>query len=424
MKSVSVWGKLLGCGIAFLGSHSARAQWTQWGGPHRNFMVDSSGLATQWPEGGPKKLWSRELGDGYSTIAVDGARLYTQYRVGEDELVIAMEAATGKTAWEYKYPAPFTDTMKEFGPGPHATPLVTGDSVYAIGANMMFFRFDKQSGDIKWKHDLVAEHGLEPRPRGYSSSPIAWKDTVIIPGGAPEGKEGLSVLAFKQSDGTLVWKNQSFEVTHASPILIQIGGQDQLVLFMGAEIVGLNPDNGELLWSHAHKTQYGANLMTPMWTGDDLLFMSAAYDSGTRVIRLTTKEGKTVPEELWYSRKVRMHHANPVRVGDFAYGSSGDFGPAFFFGINLKTGDVAWRQRGFSKATCILADGKVILLDEDGQLALATVSPEGMKVLAKSQVLERTAWAAPTLAGKTLYVRDRKQVMAFDLGGEAAEVER
>lgn len=394
----------------------SQAQWTQWGGPNRNFMVDSKGLANQWPEGGPKKLWSRELGDGYSTVVADGERLFTQYRIGEDELVIAMDAQTGKTVWEHKYPAPFTEEMKEYGPGPHATPLVVGDNLYAIGANMLFFCFDKKTGDIRWKHDLVAEHGLEPRPRGYSSSPIAWKDTVIIPGGAPEGKEGYSVLAFKQKDGGLVWKNQSFEVTHASPILIKVDGKDQLVVFMAAEIAGLNPDDGALIWSHPHKTQYGANLMTPMWTGDEYLFLSAAYDSGSRVIRLVSRDGKTVPEELWYSRKVRMHHANPVRIGDYVYGSSGDFGPAFFFGVNIKTGEVAWRQRGFAKATCILADGKVILLDEDGKLALATVSPEGMKILSEAQVLERTAWAAPTLAGKTLYIRDRKQIVALDLG--------
>lgn len=406
----------MACLLGAPGTQFANAQWTQWGGPNRNFMVDSKGLANQWPQDGPKKLWSRELGDGYSTVVVDGDRLYTQYRIGEDELVISMDAQTGKTVWEHKYPAPFTEEMKEYGPGPHATPLVLGDNLYAVGANMLFFCFDKKTGDIRWKHDLVAEHGLEPRPRGYSSSPIAWKDTVIIPGGAPEGKEGFSVLAFKQEDGGLVWKNQSFEVTHASPILIKVDGKDQLVVFMAAEIAGLNPDDGALIWSHPHKTQYGANMMTPMWTGDEYLFLSAAYDSGSRVIRLVSRDGKTVPEELWYSRKVRMHHANPVRVGDYVYGSSGDFGPAFFFGVNIKTGEVAWRQRGFAKATCILADGKVILLDEDGKLALATVSPEGMKILSEAQVLERTAWAAPTLAGKTLYIRDRKQIMALDLG--------
>ena len=122
-----------------------------------------------------------------------------------------------------------------------------------------------------------------------------------------------------------------------------------------------------------------------------------------------------MPEELWYSRKMRIHHANAVRIGDYVYGSSGDSGPAFFACMNLKTGKVAWRKRGFAKSTCVLADGKIIILDEGGQLALAIVSPEGLNVLSKCTITKRYSWAAPTLVGTTLYVRDRKRIMALDL---------
>jgi hypothetical protein len=123
-----------------------------------------------------------------------------------------------------------------------------------------------------------------------------------------------------------------------------------------------------------------------------------------------------VPEELWYSRKMRLHHGNAVRIGDYIYGSSGDFGPAFFMAMNIKTGKVAWRERGFKKATCVYADGKLIILDEDGELTLATATPGGLTVHAKCKVAERYAWAAPTLVGKTLYIRDRQHIMALDLG--------
>ena len=145
--------------------------------------------------------------------------------------------------------------------------------------------------------------------------------------------------------------------------------------------------------------------------------MSSAYDSGSRVIKLTKQEGKTVPEQLWYSRKMRIHHGNAVRIGDHVYGSSGDFGTAFLVGMEIKTGKVAWRDRGFAKATCVVGDGKLIILDEDGQLALATATPQGLTVHSKCKVAtEEYAWAAPTLVGKTLYVRDRKHIMALDLG--------
>lgn len=422
---------VFGCAVLTFASLSS-AQWTQWGGPNRNFMVDAKGLADKWPEGGPKKLWTRDLGDGFSTIVADGDKLFTMYRVGNDEFSVALEAKTGKTLWEHKNPSPFTAEMAEFGPGPHSTPIVVADRVYTIGTNMVLHAFDKNSGSVIWMRDLAKEYNAEVPGRGYSCSPIAYKDTLILPVGwkkpdAPEKKEGAepakepvnprqALVALKLTDGKEAWKNQEFEITHSSPILIKFGGKEQLVVFMTKEVAGLDPSNGELLWSHAHPTQYGANLCTPFWNGEDLIFVSAAYDSGSRVIRLTQEGGKIVPKELWFTKKMRIHHANAVRIGDHLYGSSGDFGPAFFVAVNMTTGAIAWRERGLAKATTLLADGKLILLDEEGKLVLAKATPEKFTILSQCEVAQRTAWAAPTLAGKTLYIRDRKSITALDLG--------
>lgn len=387
-------------------------EWPQWGGPNRNFMVASTGLADSWPQDGPPRLWKRELGDGFSTIVTDSSRLYTMYRTEKEEFVVALDAATGETIWEHKTPSPFTELMAAYGPGPHSTPLLVGHRLFTIGTNMMMTCLDKSSGKVIWQHDLVEEYGAEVPGRGYACSPLAYKNTVILPVG---GKEGQTFMAFRQDDGALVWKKQDFKLSYSSPIIITFEGEDQLVAFMGKGIVGLNPNNGDLLWTHTHETNYGANIATPLWTGDGLLFLSAAYNSGSRVLRLKKENGKTVPEELWYGRKMRIHHGNAIRIGDYVYGSSGDSGPALFAAVNIKTGEVAWRKRGFAKATCVYADGKTILLDEDGQLALLTVTPEGMEVHSKCQVAERTSWAAPTLAGTTLYIRDRKNITALDL---------
>jgi outer membrane protein assembly factor BamB len=184
---------------------------------------------------------------------------------------------------------------------------------------------------------------------------------------------------------------------------------------MEREIIGANPLTGELIWHHAF-TPHGSNIATPVWDGESRLFFSSAYDSGSRVIKLTHKDGETVPEQLWYSRKMRIHHGNAIRLGDTVYASSGDFGPAFLMAMNLETGKRVWIERGFGKSNFLYADGKLIILDEDGQLALATASPEGITIHAKCKIAERYAWAAPTLVGKTLYVRDRKHIMALDLG--------
>jgi hypothetical protein len=135
------------------------------------------------------------------------------------------------------------------------------------------------------------------------------------------------------------------------------------------------------------------------------------------VLRLARDKatGKTAATEVWFHRRLRVHHTTAVRVGDHVYGSSGDFGPSFIAAVDVKTGQVLWQNRGFAKANIVYADGKLILLDEDGQLGLATASPDGLKVLSKAQILDGRAWTVPTLVGSRLYVRDRKNIMAFDL---------
>ena len=136
------------------------------------------------------------------------------------------------------------------------------------------------------------------------------------------------------------------------------------------------------------------------------------------MLKLTNAGGKTAVQEVWFSRLFRIHYGNAIRVGDYLYGSSGDFGPAPFTAVNVNTGQVLWRNRSLSRATFILADGRFIILDEDGNLALATPSPEGLKIHSKVELLTSNAWTAPTLVGTKLYVRDRKVIMALDLSKE------
>jgi outer membrane protein assembly factor BamB len=185
---------------------------------------------------------------------------------------------------------------------------------------------------------------------------------------------------------------------------------------MGKEIVGLDPNNGELFWRHPHETEWGLNISTPVWGTDNLLFVSSAYNGGSRVLKLSRREGKTTVEELWFHRRLRVHHSTAIRIGDYVYASSGDFGPAFLSGVNVKTGEIAFQDRRFPKSNFVYADGKLIILDEDGNLALATVSPAGLKVISRVSVMKNLAWTVPTLVGTRLYLRDRRSITALDLG--------
>lgn len=390
------------------------SDWAQWGGPHRNFISETKGLATNWPVAGPRRLWQRELGEGYSAIAVEGGTLFTMYRKDENEIVIALDAASGKTLWEYSYPAPFSPEYDmSSGPGPHATPLVSGDLVFSSGATGKLHCLDKKSGKVLWSHDLLAEFHGTLRVNGYSCSPIAYNDKIVMMVGGPSS----ALVAFNRKDGSVAWKKHDFKNSTSSPLIIKVDGQDQLVAFMYGEIVGVDPNNGNLLWSHAHPAEFGLNTSTPVWGPDNLLFMSSGYGGGSRVLKLSRAGEKTTVEELWANRLMRIHFSNAIRVGDVIYGSSGDFGPAPFTAIDVKTGKVLWRHRSFPRASFLFADGRFIILDEDGHLLLATATSEGLTVSSKVELLGTQSWTVPSLSGTRLYARDRKNVVALELGG-------
>ena len=396
-------------------------RWPQWGGPQRNFVTNSTGLADSWPEGGPPVIWKRDLGDGYSSIAVDEGVLYTMYRKGTEEFAVALDAHDGHTLWEYGNPSPLTDQMRYYGAGPHTTPLVVGERVFTAGANEDLFCFEKKTGRLIWQHDLLEERQLNIPSYGYASSGLAYGDTVIFPVMGDDKTPRVWLTAFDQASGKEIWnielpRRYSEQSEFSSPILIQFEGEDQIVFLTNEDLVGVNPRDGEVLWRHPHPNRQGVNIMLPAWDGRDRIFCSGAYDSGARAVRLTKENGRTVPVELWYNRKLRIHHGTAILVDGTVYGSSGDFGPAFLTAMNLETGEATWRERGFKKMNGVYADGKMIFLDEDGVLALAQVTPERFKLLSRCQLTERISWTVPTLVDTTLYVRDRKQIMALKVG--------
>jgi outer membrane protein assembly factor BamB len=388
--------------------------WAQWGGPGRDFKSGSTGLSRSWPTHGPRRLWSRQLGEGHSAIVAEGGRLYTMYREGRRETVVSLDAKSGKTVWEYSYDAAYLPKMDtSYGDGPHSSPLVAGDLIYTVGTTGKLFCLNKQTGRERWGHDLWREFGGTFIGVGYSSSPIVYRNSLIVQVGGPN----RSLMAFDLSSGRVVWQALNFRNSNSSPILINVDGQEQLVAFMHGEIIGVDPNNGALLWSHAIRAQWDFhfNISTPIWGPDNLLFASAAYGIGGRVLRLSRNNGQTVVKELWQSERTRVHKENAIRIGDVIYASTGHLGPAFFTAIDVRTGLVLWQDRRFSHASFLYADGRFIILDEDGTLGLATPTTKGLIVHSQAQMLTSRSWTSPTLVGKTLFLRDRKVVMAVQL---------
>jgi outer membrane protein assembly factor BamB len=407
---------------------SESSAWPGWGGPRRNFTSDTKGLADTWPPEGPKRLWSRPLGEGHSSIIGEAGRLYTMYRPSTglrnnwkaEEVIVALDAASGKTIWEYRYPTSLETMNFSRGAGPHSTPLISGNRLFAASTDKQFFALDKPTGKLLWSHNFVKEYNALPNQMrwavkpGYSASPIAYKDIVIAAVGAPE----RGVMAFSQNDGRVVWSAGNYsDIAPASPQIITLEGEQQLVITSGDGVHAYDPNTGKPIWEYLIPSRSGVNISSPVWCPEDrLLFVSCAYDGGSRVLQLARSGERTEARELWYSNKMRVHFGNVLRIGDFFFGSSGDFGPSFLTAINARTGTIAWQDRSFAKVSFVAADGKVILLDEDGNLGLVTLSAEGLKVLARAPVATATSWTVPTLIGNTLYLRDRVNIQALSVG--------
>ncbi len=402
--------------------------WTQWGGPGGDFQAPARGLATSWPAGGPETLWRRALGDGYSAILFEDGRLYTMYRAGvatpaprpsdgstiEEESVICLDAETGETVWEHRYERATFQGLRGYGTGPSSTGLIAGERLFTVGLTGKMHGLGKRDGKVLWSRELMSEDlGGNGPGRGYSSSPVAYEDTVIV----PVGGENAGLVAVDQKTGGVRWRALSFSNSHSSPRIVEIAGEQQLVMFMAEELIGVDPGTGRLRWRYPHANQWRHNISVPLVVGGagDMIFLSSPQ-AGARGLRLS-RDGEAIRvEETWHTRRIQLYHASAVSSGDWVYGSSGVTSPAFMAAVNARTGEIGWRLRGFAKANVVAAGGKLVILDEDGVLYLATATPEELVVHAQSQLLGRYAWTVPTIAGKTLYARDRREIVALNLG--------
>ena len=400
--------------------------WRQWGGPRGDFMVGSTGLADTWPETGPPELWSRPLGAGHTSILAADGRLFTMYRESgagggapwtPSESVIALDAASGDTLWEYSYASKNQDFDQ--GAGPHATPLLVDGWLFAMGSNKELHVFNPETGALLWSKNLITDFGAPPllirsmiKP-GSGITPIPYKDTILLQVGGP----GQSVMALRQSDGEVVWKSGSFLVSHAPVGLITVAGREHAVVFAGQGVFGMDPDTGQVLWAHAHDAGNDFNFQIPIYDEDSgVLFFSSGYLGGSQAIRLVPDGDIVRTELLWDDRQLRFTFLNVLKIGDFIYGTNGQGATAILTATHMESGETAWRERGFSRASMVYGDGKAILMEEDGDLSLVRLSPNGLETLATTPLFATRTWTVPTLVGATLYARDRERIVALDLG--------
>ena len=384
---------------------SAYADWPQWLGPDRTGISTETGFLKTWPKGGPAVVWKKNLGEGFSGISVANGRVFTMFAEGDDEFVICLKEESGDEIWRFRTGAKFEEWQG--GNGPRSQPTVDGDRVYVLGAEGWLYALDVVNGKMIWSVDLV--DGLGGRfPRfGFSNSALVEGDLLFLEAATRKG----TFLALRRTDGEVAWASQNDVASYSSPIAVDLAGARQVVYFSGDAAVGLSPVDGSLYWRYPWKTSYDLNIATPIFVPPDQIFISSGYDHGAALLRIEAGAGGMAVTRVWESRRMKNHFGTSVLVGDYIYG----FDNAILKCIEARTGKEQWKHRGYGKGALVYADGHLILLSDNGRLALARATPEGFKERAGAQVLAGRSWTAPTLANGRVFVRDMRKIVCLDL---------
>jgi outer membrane protein assembly factor BamB len=400
----------LALGFCLAASAAMPADWPQFRGLNRDGVSLEADLLKAWPAGGPKVLWRVPVGEGYSHVAVAQKRLFTLYGKGNEELAVALDAATGKQLWSVPLDRKL---INDQGNGPRSTPTVDGDSVYVLSGQGRLAALRAQNGQTLWAHNLGSEFGAKSPNWGVSTSPLVEGNLVLVNAG---GQGGKSIIAFDKGTGKPVWFSQNDPSGYSAPIAITVRGVRQLIFFTGNSVLALAPRDGKLLWRVPWRTDWDVNATTPLFVPPDKLFVSSGYDTGAALFQIRVTEAGATAVEVWKSRGMKNQFSSSVLHKGFLYG----FDNSTFKAIDAATGEERWKQRGFGHGSLILAGDKLIIFSDSGKLALAAATPEGFRELGSAQMLSGRCWTAPTLAFGKLYLRNQQELLALDWSGPKA----
>ncbi len=377
---------------AIVRSEPTTCAWPQWRGPNHNGIVSNTGFNFDWKTKPPVKRWQIQVGIGFSSIAVCDGKVFTMGHRDEKDLVYCLDLKTGHEHWTHSYDAPLDDGYYEGGP--NATPSVEGDRVYTLGKHGQVYCLDVNNGDVVWQQNLE-QLGLKPPDMGFSGGPLLWKDRLFF-------NAGSAGIALEKSDGGVAWKSDPGPASYAAPVLFEDKGKPVLALFTARALDALDPDTGTALWSYPWKTSYDINAADPIIL-DQKMFLASGYSRGCGVIDFSS--GK--PEEIWQNKAIKSHFSPNVLLDGCVYGLSGQSNnPAEFVCVDFHSGDVKWEQRGFKVGTVTVVDGKLLILDGEGELVAAEANPRQYREIGRFRILTGKCWTTPAIADGCLLARN------------------
>jgi outer membrane protein assembly factor BamB len=394
---------LVCAGVPVLGGEE-KAGWPQFRGPERNGVSQETGLLDKWPTDGPKVLWRVKLGNGYSGISVYKGRIYTMYGRGEDEIAAALDSTTGATIWNFRTDANWRDSQ---GNGPRSTPTVEGDVVYVLGARGKLYALNSGDGKPIWSRDLPDEYGAKPPRWGVSMSPLVEGELLLVDVG---GRDGAGIVAFNKKTGKEIWRSFDDTAGYSAPIAITVGGVRQVLVFTAQHVVALSPGDGSVLWKISWKTSYNVNAASPVFIPPNRFFVSSGYDVGGAVYEIDVDGDRITVDQVWKNREMKNQFSSSILVEDHLYG----FDDKTLKCVDAESGERRWRESGFGHGSLTYVDGHLIVLGDQGTLALVEASPDAYREKGRVQIFQGKTWTVPTYVGGKLFLRDEKELISLD----------
>ncbi|HET6410388.1 MAG TPA: PQQ-binding-like beta-propeller repeat protein [Chthoniobacteraceae bacterium] len=386
----------------------AAFDWPQWRGPNRDDVSKETGLLKKWPAEGPKKLWSfANAGKGYAGYSVVAGKLYTMGTRDGKEVLMALDAATGKELWA----TPLSDILgNRWGDGPRGTPTVDGDRIYALSGPGTLMCVQAKDGKMIWSKSMK-DYGGEVPSWGYTESPLVDGGNVVV---TPGGDSG-AVLALNKTTGETVWQSKEFtdKAQYASLVPANINGVPQYVQLTMQSVAGIGAKDGKMLW----RTDFPgrtAVIPTPIVKGNQV-FVTAGYGIGCKSFTVGADNSVT---ELYRNGNMENHHGGVILIGDYVYGHS----KSGWTCLDFKTGEIKWQEKKLGKGAVGYADGMLYLLDEkSGECVLIEASPEGWKENGRFKLDPQTSirssqgaiWTHPVISNGRLYLRDQDLIHAY-----------
>ncbi len=384
---------LIGSAVSATGQSSPE-DYPQWRGRNRDGSASAFTEPKSWPETLTRK-WTVHVGEGYATPIVVGNTVYSFTRRGDDEVMAALDASTGKELWHTSYEAPYEPggPAAAHGAGPKATPAFHDGKLFTLGISGIVAAFDASSGELLWRTDAPSELPFF----GAASSPAAEQGIVIV----HPGNYG-PLTAFDADAGDVKWtagENGFF----ASPVIADLAATRQVVTVTMKNIIGVSIADGRMLWQHPWPGGSGGTM--PVLHGETVIV--SGHQQGVTAFKPSRHNGEWKTETVWETKDVSMYISNPVVIDDTLFGLS-YLASGQFFALDAATGKVLWLgEPREAKNTAVVKAGDVLfLLNDDAELIVARSSCIGFQPLKRYAVARSATWAQPAISGIRMFVKD------------------